>query len=252
MIYLLALHVMGWRGNFINCHVVVWQMAYPLIDDVRELLEKGKGDERILNQILRACENDEVISNYERSYVKKLVDKHLSRKTNIGSAEPVAPKVEIIPPAPATEVAALASPTSHSSSKNIKIVGIGAALIIAVAVSVAILGSSDNPADVPVNPIDTPIVDEPEALLIQTDLLSYQKGDLVSISGSSVVPGSVNLYITNSDDQLVWSERVTIKGNGGYSTLTIAGGSGWENPGTFTIGAENNSESVSMTFSFTG
>ena len=54
-------------------------MADLLADDVKELLEKKMGDERILKQILRACEHDEVISNYERNYVKRLVEKHLLR-----------------------------------------------------------------------------------------------------------------------------------------------------------------------------
>lgn len=227
-------------------------MAYPLIDDVRELLEKGKGDERILNQILRACENDEVISNYERSYVRKLVEKHLN-KTDIGPVESAPPDVKIIPQTPAAKkVAALVPPTSRSSTKNIKVViGIGAALIIAVAVSVAMSGPSDKPIDDPINPIDPPPDLEPTALLIQTDLQSYQKGDLISINGSSAIPGSANLYITNSNDQIVWSERVAIK-EGRYSTLAIAGGSGWEDPGTFTIKADNGTDSVSMNFSFTG
>ena len=55
-------------------------MSDPLYDDVKELLENGAGDERILKQILRACENNEVISNYERSYVQKLAERYLGKK----------------------------------------------------------------------------------------------------------------------------------------------------------------------------
>lgn len=55
-------------------------MTDPLIDDVKALLDKDFEDDRILKQILRACQNDEVISNYERNYVKKLVEKHLRKK----------------------------------------------------------------------------------------------------------------------------------------------------------------------------
>ena len=54
-------------------------MTDPLIDDVKTLLDKEKGDKRILKQICRACENNEVISNYERNYVRKLVEKYLGR-----------------------------------------------------------------------------------------------------------------------------------------------------------------------------
>ena len=54
-------------------------MTDPLIDDVQALLDKEKGDERILKQIFRACENNEVISNYERNYVRNLAEKYLGR-----------------------------------------------------------------------------------------------------------------------------------------------------------------------------
>ena len=55
-------------------------MEDSLLDDVKALLDKDFGDDRILKQILRACENNEVISNFERNYVKKLAEKHLGRK----------------------------------------------------------------------------------------------------------------------------------------------------------------------------
>ncbi len=54
-------------------------MTDPLFDDVKALLEKDFGDDRILKQISRACENNEVISNYERNYVKNLAEKHLRK-----------------------------------------------------------------------------------------------------------------------------------------------------------------------------
>ena len=55
-------------------------MTDSLIDDVKALLNKDFGDDRILKQICRACERDEVISNYERNYVRKLAEKHLGKK----------------------------------------------------------------------------------------------------------------------------------------------------------------------------
>ncbi len=55
-------------------------MTDPLLDDVKALLDKDFGDDRILKQICRACENNEVISNYERNYVRKLAEKHLGKK----------------------------------------------------------------------------------------------------------------------------------------------------------------------------
>ena len=47
-------------------------MTDLLLDDVKALLDEDFGDDRILKQICRACENNEVISNYERNYVTKI------------------------------------------------------------------------------------------------------------------------------------------------------------------------------------
>ena len=58
------------------------------------------------------------------------------------------------------------------------------------------------------------------------------------------------LTIENSNDDLVWSEQVNVKSDGQFTTLTFAGGSGWEKSGTFTIKAESDSEQITNTFSF--
>ena len=58
-------------------------MTDSLLDDVKALLDKDFGDDRILKQIFRACENNEVISNYERNYVRKLAEKYLGKKPEI-------------------------------------------------------------------------------------------------------------------------------------------------------------------------
>jgi hypothetical protein len=60
------------------------------------------------------------------------------------------------------------------------------------------------------------------------------------------------LTIENSNDELVWAEQVNVKSNGQFSTLTFAGGSGWDTSGIFTIKAESDSEQITNTFSFSG
>jgi len=42
-----------------------------------------------------------------------------------------------------------------------------------------------------------------------------------------------------------------LKSDGQFSTLAIAGGSGWENSGTYTNKVDNGKETKSDTFSFT-
>ncbi len=49
-------------------------MPDEILDNVKELLNKEIGDKKVLEQIKRAAENNEAISNYERNYVRKLID----------------------------------------------------------------------------------------------------------------------------------------------------------------------------------
>jgi hypothetical protein len=87
--------------------------------------------------------------------------------------------------------------------------------------------------------------------LIETDLTSYNKKDLISINGVSDTSGTVILSIENQNNELVWTEQISLKGDGRFSTLTIAGGQGWESSGTYTIKVDNGVEIKSSTFSFT-
>ena len=87
-------------------------------------------------------------------------------------------------------------------------------------------------------------------LTIQTDLSSYAQKDLISINGISTESQNVNLSIMNQNNELAWAEQVSVKNDGTYSTLAIAGGIGWENSGTYTLKVDNGSESKLITFSF--
>jgi len=228
-------------------------MNDPLLDDVRSLLDKDFGDDRILKQICRACENNEVISNYERNYVRKLAEKHLGKKPEITMSteeKKVVPDVVMpqISPIQKTQTLQRKPAKITSRAKNTKImVGISAVvLVIIIVVGVSFSGVSDN-----ISKIDSPNNSVPVSLSIQTDLSSYSKKDLISISGMSNTSGSVNLSIVNQNNKVVWAEQVSLKNNGKYSTLAIAGGSGWESSGTYTIKVDNGVETKSSTFSFT-
>ena len=229
-------------------------MNDSLLDDVKALLDKDFGDDRILKQICRACENNEVISNYERNYVRQLAEKHLGRRKEI---EHIAKPIEEKPPVPDVVIPKISTQKTQvmqpeprrikSSSKNSKIMlGVGGiALVIIIAVAVSFSGVSDATPK-----INTPTNSVSLTLSVQTDLSSYNTKDIISISGNSETSGVVNLSIENPNNQLVWSEQVSLKSNGKYSTLAIAGGSGWENSGTYTIKVDNGEETESSTFSF--
>ena len=233
-------------------------MTDDLIDDVKALLEKDFGDDRILKQIRRACENNEVISNFERNYVRKLAEKHLGKKPSPPTPveKPVVPDV-VIPQTPSVQTPSIQKTqtitkqtprVSSGSQKNSKVmIGIGAvALVAIIAVAVSLGGTSITP-DAVKNPTETVT----ESLMIKTDFASYNNKDIVSINGVSDTKGSVNLSIQNPKGELVWAEQVSLKSDGRYSTLAIAGGPGWGSSGKYTIKVDNGAETKSSTFSFT-
>ena len=230
-------------------------MPDTILDDVQALLDKELGDKRILEQILRAAQNNEVISNFERNYVRKLAEKHLGKKPAMEKKpeEPkIIPDVQIPTPPPQPKPVQTFSPppkVSKSNSKNTKIMlGAGIAALIVIIAAAASMGGVSDISSKPetINPTSSA-----GPFSIATDLSSYQRGDIISISGNSEFSAGqqVNLVIKNPDDETVWSEQVAVKKDGKFTTLTFAGGSGWA-AGTFTIMAETNSDQTSNTFSF--
>ena len=230
-------------------------MTDPLLDDVKSLLDKDFGDDRILKQICRACENNEVISNYEKNYVRNLAEKHLGRKPEFTPTPSIVEKPSV-PDVPIPEIQSIQQTQplqtevpriSYSKSKNKKIMfGIGGlALVIIIAAAVSFNGLPTGTT------INTPSNNTPISLSLQTDLESYNKKDLISISGVSTSTGTVNLSIKNQNNELVWAEQISLKSDGRFSTLAIAGGSGWEKSGTYTITVDDGKEIKSGTFSFT-
>ena len=226
-------------------------MSDMLLDDVNSLLDGDFGDDRILKQIARACKNNEVISNYERNYVQKLAEQYLGKKpqnTPVEKSETITTP-DVVMPKIETSTQIFETPPSQSSNSSLKkpklflgFGGIGLVIIIAA----AILFSSNT--DSLSSNSEPPIKIE---LSIQSDLSSYSQTDLISINGISANSKFVNLSIMNSNNELVWAEQVSVKSDGKYSTLAIAGGSGWENSGSYKIEVDNGSNIKSITFSFT-
>jgi len=230
-------------------------MTDPLLDDVKSLLDKDFGDDRILKQICRACENNEVISNYERNYVRQLAEKHLGRKPEFTPTPSVVEK-PLIPDVPIPEIQSIQQTQSfqtetprisYSKSKNKKIM-FGIAEMVLVIIIAAAVSFNGLPIGTTIN---TPSNNVPISLSIQTDLESYSKKDLISISGISTSTGTVNLSINNQNNEIVWAEQISLKSDGRFSTLAIAGGLGWEKSGTYTIIVDDGKEIKSDTFSFT-
>ena len=228
-------------------------MTDTLFDDVKALLEKDFGDDRILKQIYRACQNDEVISNYERNYVRKLAEKHLGKRpeikkeTVVTREKPVTPDVSIPQSNSIQKIQEIQTPkTSSSGSKNSKIMIAIAGIILVVIVGGVAAFSGGQTTGVAEDPLPTPV-----SLSVETDLSSYSTKDLISINGISENSNTVDLLIENSNDELVWKEQLSVKSDGTFSTLVIAGGPNWNASGVFTISVEDGKEIKTNTFSFT-
>ena len=233
-------------------------MADPILDDVQALMDKEFGDRKILEQILRAAKNDEVISNFERNYVRKLAEKHLGKKPLTEKIQEVTKPTPFTSPEPIIQksiqpIHAFSEPKiSKPGSKNNKVlVGVGVAALIIIIIAVTSLsGPSElSPA---INTEPKPKATTSDSFSIKTDQSSFNPGDIISISGSSKAAfgNQINLSIENPDGAIVWSEKVNVKRDGQFTTLTFAGGEGWNKSGTFTIIAESDSERATNTFSF--
>ena len=224
-------------------------MSDMLLDDVNSLLDGDFGDDRILKQIARACKNNEVISNYERNYVQKLAEQYLGKKPlttkKPETITPEIPKIEIPKPEPIVTTQ-LSQPTNNSKSKNSKLfLGFGGIAVVIIIAAAFLLSNN-------IDSSQSNIVSEIKIeLSVQTDLSSYAKSDLISINGVSQNSNIVNLSILNQNNELVWAEQVSVKSDGGYSTLAIADGEGWENSGTYNIKVEDGTEIKSIKFTFT-
>ena len=225
-------------------------MNESLLDDVNSLLDGDFGDDRILKQIARACKNNEVISNYERNYVQKLAEQYLGKTPKITPSE--TPKItpsetpEIISSIQTQTLQSQSSTKSKLSLNNPKLIlGLGGvALVIIIAAFIAFSDNTNSFSDNTESDIKL-------QLSVQTDLSSYGKNDLISISGVSSNSKLVNLSIKNPNNDLVWAEQISVKNSGKYSTLVISGGSGWDVSGTYTIETDNGSEIKSSKFSIT-
>jgi len=233
-------------------------MADTILGDVKELLLNEQGDAKILEQIKRAAENDEVISAYERDYVNDLVEKYLRpkyepepideiNKESEETSEQVSEKIS----EESVEKPKPRKPLFESKIKNPKTTkyafAIGAiALSIILIVGVSQSGISDIPTQTTQSTQTTMI------LVINTDVSSYELADIISISGNSdpSLGNTIELSIENADGNIIWTEDVKIKSSGVYSTLVIAGGIGWEKSGQYSLKAEHGSEQNQLSFNF--
>ncbi len=90
------------------------------------------------------------------------------------------------------------------------------------------------------------------SISVSTDQESYHDSDIISVFGNVESPESefVLIIIENSDGDTIFFEELAYKTSGVFSTLLIAGGSGWEKSGPYTVYAINENTEVTSLFDF--
>jgi hypothetical protein len=244
-----------------------------IVEDVNALLKLKKGDSSRLNHIKDLCEANEIISLSDRKYIERLASQHLGKfeqkKPKSQDKPRLIPIEESIstPNTFETDVAkhqtellkeiqiiegsdskkTLSKPFDLSSNKKILV---GAGAIILAIILVYTVGIGYDGTQIPYDS-DTKN-DTLQEFSLETDESSYETADIISISGQifSSSSGTVRLSIENENSNVVWAENLNIKNDGNFSTLLIAGGTGWENSGKYVLNAEHEELTNQILFDF--
>jgi hypothetical protein len=238
-------------------------MGQFFTDDIDALLKSGHGDSERLSKIKTDFETKKLVTLEDRRYVEGLISRylHLSAQPETERIVKI-PEKRIVPPPP--------TPTPPQSTQNnpfelkyqqktketkpIPKIGDGktklrniviaiCSVVFAVLVISFVAMNQDS-----MTPTETPQVSEG----LELDATSYARGDIISISGKTKTPTSaVRLSIVNPNSQEIWSETVNVKDDGTYSTLSIAGGTGWEQAGKYTARAAYSGTTDTGIFDFT-
>ena len=245
-----------------------------IVEDVNALLKLKKGDPSRLNHIKDLCEANEIVSLSDRKYIERLASQHLrtfEQKKPESQGKPKLIPIEESPiSAPTTfetdvskhqaDLLKKVQITEDADSKKIlsktldlsfnKKILLGTGAIILSILLIATVAIVYDGTQIPYDP-DTKNDTLPEFSL-ETDESSYETADIISISGqiSSSSSGTVRVSIENENSKLVWAENLNIKNDGSFSTLLIAGGTGWENSGKYTLNAEHEELTNQISFDF--
>jgi len=87
-------------------------------------------------------------------------------------------------------------------------------------------------------------------LEIFTDSNSYKKADVISLWGTSDEISTIVLLIKDPKGGVVWTENISPKKDGSFSTLIFAGAPDWPISGTYTIEIKSGSFNQQKTISY--
>ena len=218
------------------------------LTDLDDLIRYRHGDVKKLREIRDTVRHDNFITTDNKNYVESLITMYLKNQPfdkSLSSQRPVT-KIKL-QSKPTTSSSDSKSNVAVSFSPNKKI-GVLAGVVAAIAIIVIVGFSATNQTDI----IDSTLSSISEPLLVNVDQTTYQRADIISISGNSKSASthSVELSIENTNGVKIWNENINLKNDGKFSTLVIAGGGGWENDGTYTLKAEQGDLANKIEFNF--
>lgn len=227
-------------------------MGQFFTDDIDELVKLGHGDQERLIKIKAEYITKKLVTIEDRRYVEGLISRYMRPQVEPQPERPRPREERIVPPPPprtkenfeAAQQQILKEEkklpkTAQKKTKNI-ILSISAAAVAVLVIS--LIGVYQD---------QFPSIGGPRTANIELDQSSYVRGDIIAISGKIAPPTTgASLAIFNPANQHVWTETVTVRSDGTYSTLAIAGGAGWEQAGTYTVTATYGDMQDIATFSF--
>jgi len=229
-------------------------MGQFFTDDIDSLLKAGHGDSARLAKIKAEFESTKIVLIDDRKYVEGLIARYLHVSESPKPEKPKESEKRIVPPPPPPRVqpTMLEAKQKPKEEKIPKIEGGKTKLrnvVIAICATVfAVLAVSFVAMN---QDLQTGVTPPEIAKALELDAASYVRGDIISISGKVKEATSIaTLSITNPAGTQVWSETVTVKPSGAFSTLAIAGGDGWDQPGTYTVSLSYSGNSETASFSF--
>ena len=215
------------------------------ITDLDDLIRYRHGDVKKLREIRDTIRHDNFITTVDKNYVESLITTHLKNQPLDKSTSHKQPdtKIKLQPKSTTSSGPKSDSASNFSSNKKIgTLAGVAAAVAIIVIAGFTLTNQTDT--------TDSVIATTTDPLSVNVDQSTYQKADIISISGASTLNTEpVKLSIENTNGVKIWNEIINPK-QGEFSTLVIAGGGGWENDGVYTLKVEQDDSANKIEFKF--
>ena len=203
------------------------------LTDLDDLIRYKHGDVKKLREIRDTIRHDNFITTEDKNYVQTLIDEHLKNQPLEKQSSRKQPnaRIKLQTKSKASDSDLQSKLTFNFSSNKRTGIFVGAAAAVAI---IVIVGFTTTNQDITMSSSNNP-------LLITLDQTQYKRADIISISGDSTSDReSIMLSIENVNGVKIWKENIQPKNGGGFSTLIIAGGGGWENDGAYTLKAVQN------------